>query len=68
MMQHIIPRNQLFFSSLEDTILPETPFVLSMLLSKLIITNFRFSVQTIKGKVAWALILKSFLKFICMGI
>jgi hypothetical protein len=27
MMQHItgIPRNQLFFSSLEDTILPENP-------------------------------------------
>jgi hypothetical protein len=37
MMQHItgIPRNQMFFSSLEDTILPENPVVLSMLVEAL---------------------------------
>jgi hypothetical protein len=33
LMQHE-PRNQLFFSSLEYTVLPETPFVLFMFLSK----------------------------------
>jgi hypothetical protein len=33
MMQHItgIPRNQLFFSSLEDTILPENPVFIDAL-------------------------------------
>jgi hypothetical protein len=52
MMQHITGiRNQLFFSSLEDTILPENPVRFIDALSSFIITNFRFSVQTIKGKV-----------------
>jgi hypothetical protein len=44
-----IPRNQVFFSSLEDTILPETPFVLSML-EALSLETLDFSVQTIKGE------------------
>jgi hypothetical protein len=54
MIQHItgILRNQLFFSSLQDIILPENPARLSMFCRINIITNFSFSVQTIKRKVA----------------
>jgi uncharacterized membrane protein len=50
-MQQIIgiPALDVFFS-LEDTISLKTPFALSMLCRSLIITNFRFSVQTIKGE------------------
>jgi hypothetical protein len=66
MMQHItgIPRNQLFFSSLEDTILPESSFYRCFCRS-IIITNLGFLFK-LKGKVDLALILKSFLKSICM--
>jgi hypothetical protein len=69
-MQHItgIPRNQLFFSSLED-ILPENPVrFIDAFVEALSLQTLGFSVQTIKGKAARALILKSFLKSICMDI
>jgi hypothetical protein len=51
MMQHItgIPRNQLFFSSLEDTILPENPFVLSML-EALSLQTLGFLFKPLKGR------------------
>jgi hypothetical protein len=71
MMQHItgIPRNQLFFSSLEDTILPENPVrFIDAFVEALSLQTLGFSVQNIKGGVVRALILKFFLKSICMVI
>jgi hypothetical protein len=63
-MQHItgIPRNQLFFL-VRDTILPENPVRFIDAFVKPYHYKLRFF-QTIKGKVARALILKSFLQFI----
>jgi hypothetical protein len=58
----------MFFSSLEDTISLETPFVLSMLCRSLILQTLGFSVQTIKGEGQPSFDTKIFLKFICMGI
>jgi hypothetical protein len=65
MMQHItgIPQSA-FFSSLEDTILPKPRSFYRCFVEALSLQTLGFSVQTIKGKVARALILKSFLKFI----
>jgi hypothetical protein len=55
------------FSSLEDTILPENPVrFIDAFVEALSLQTLGFSVQTIKG--VRALILKSFLKSICMGI
>jgi hypothetical protein len=51
-MQHItgIPRNQLFFSSLEDTILPENPVrFIDAFVEALALQTLGFSVQTSKG-------------------
>jgi hypothetical protein len=51
MMQHItgIPRNQMFFSSLEDTILPENPVrFIDAFVEALSLKTLGFSVQTIK--------------------
>jgi hypothetical protein len=70
MMQHItgIPRNQMFFSSLEDTILPENPAVLSMLCRSIILETLGFSVQSIKAEGRPSFDTKIFLKSICMVI
>ncbi len=71
MMRDIIgiPRNRLFFSSLEDTILLELPVrFVDAFVEALSLQTLGFSIQTSKGKIARALILKSFLKSICMGI
>jgi hypothetical protein len=55
MIQHItgILRNQLFFSSLQDIILPENPArFIDAFVESLSLQTLGFSVQTIKGKVA----------------
>jgi hypothetical protein len=57
------------FSSLQDIILPENPArFIDAFVESISLQTLGFSVQTIKRKVARALILKSFLKSICMDI
>ncbi|SEB01139.1 hypothetical protein SAMN05443667_11534 [Flavobacterium gillisiae] len=58
-MQHItgIPRNQMVFSSLEDTILPENPV---RFIDALSLQTLGFLFKLLKLKIARALILKSF--------
>jgi hypothetical protein len=69
MIQHITGIAQsAIFSSLQDIIYRKIRSFYRCFCRINSITNFRFSVQTIKGKVARALILKSFLKSICMDI
>jgi hypothetical protein len=68
-MQYIIgfPRNQIVFSSLEDTILPENPVrFIDAFVEALSLETLDFSVQSIKAEGRPSLILKFFLKSICM--
>jgi hypothetical protein len=63
MMQHItgIPRNQMVFSSLEDTILPENPVrFIDAFIDALSLQTLGFLFKLFKLKIARALILKSF--------
>jgi hypothetical protein len=65
MMQHIIgiPRNQLFFSSLEDTILPENPVrFIDAFVEALSLETLGFSVQSIKAEACPSFDIKIFLK------
>jgi hypothetical protein len=65
MMRYVIgiPRNRLFFSSSEDAILPETPVrFIDAFVEALSLQTLGFSIQTSNGKIARALILKSFFK------
>jgi hypothetical protein len=48
-----------FFSSLEYTVYPKTPFVLFAFVEALALHTLDFSVQSIKWKVAWVVMLKS---------
>jgi hypothetical protein len=61
-----IPRNQVF-SSLEDFTWKSVRFIDAFVRS-IIVRNFRFSVQTIKGEGSWAFIIQAFLQSICMVI
>ncbi len=70
-MQHItgIPRNQMCFSSLEDTISTDNPIrFIDAFVEILELNSLGFSVQTIKSKVVLVLIPKYFLKSIYMVI
>jgi transposase len=69
-MQHItgIPRNQLFFSSLEDTILPENPVrFIDAFVEALALQTLGFSVQTIKREGRPSFETKIFLKIYLYG-
>jgi hypothetical protein len=69
-MQHItgIPRNQMVFSSLEDTISLIILFVLWTLLDALSLVALGFKIQTLKAEGRQVSIPKYFLKYICMDI
>jgi hypothetical protein len=69
-MQHItgIPRNQMVFSSLEDTISPNNPVRFVDALWCFVIVALGFKIQTLKQKVVQVSIPKYFLKYICMDI
>jgi transposase len=70
MMQHItdLPRNQLFFSAFEDTILPENPVsLIDTFVEALSLQTLSFTVQTIKGEGRPSFDTKIFLKIYLFG-
>jgi transposase len=70
MMQHItgIPRNQMVFSSLEDTILPENPVrFIDAFVEALSLHTLGFSIQTIKTEGRPSFNTKLFLKIYLYG-
>jgi transposase len=70
MMQHItgIPRNQMVFSSLEDTILPENPVrFIDAFVEALSLETLGFTVQTIKREGRPSFDTKIFLKIYLYG-
>jgi transposase len=70
MIQHItgIPRNQLFFSSLQDIILPENPArFIDAFVESIALQTLGFSVQTIKGEGRPSFDTKIFLKIYLYG-
>jgi transposase len=70
MMQHItgIPRNQMVFSSLEDTILPENPVrFVDAFVEALSLQSLGFSIQTIKSEGRPSFDTKVFLKIYLYG-
>ena len=70
MMQHItgIPRNQMVFSSLEDTILPENPVrFVDVFVEALSLQSLGFSMQTIKSEGRPSFDTKVFLKIYLYG-
>lgn len=69
-MQHItgLPRNQMVFSSLEDTILPENPVrFIDAFVEALSLETLGFSVQSIKGEGRPSFDTKIFLKIYLYG-
>ena len=70
MMQHItgIPRNQMVFSSLEDTILPENPVrFIDAFVEALSLHTLGFSIQTLKAEGRPSFDTKVFLKIYLYG-
>jgi transposase len=70
MMQHItgIPRNQIVFSSLEDTILPENPVrFVDTFVEAVSLHTLGFSIQTIKIEGRPSFDTKVFLKIYLYG-
>jgi transposase len=70
MMQHItgIPRNQMVFSSLEDTILPENPVrFIDAFVDPLSLETLGFSIQTLKAEGRPSFDTKVFLKIYLYG-
>jgi transposase len=70
MMQHItgIPRNQMVFSSLEDTILPENPVrFVDTFVEAVSLHTLGFSIQTIKTEGRPSFNTKLFLKIYLYG-
>jgi hypothetical protein len=69
-MQHItgIPRNQMVFSSLEDTISPNPVRFVDAFCRCFVIVALGFKIQTLKSEGRQVSIPKCFLKYICMDI